>query len=55
MFRSYTYTAASIPIAMNAAFIPTTPPPMITSPFAPATPGIAPEEDAPSAQRASQA
>src|SRR5215213_1105379 len=41
MLRSYTYTSASMPIAMNAAFIPTTPPPM-TITFAAATPGTPP-------------
>src|SRR5213078_2742618 len=39
--RSKTYTSASIPIAMKAAFMPTTPPP-ITSTVAAATPGTPP-------------
>ena len=39
--RSSTKTSASIPMAMNAAFIPTTPPPMITT-VAEATPGTPP-------------
>ena len=39
--RSKTKTSASIPIAMKAAFMPTTPPP-ITITFAAATPGTPP-------------
>ena len=39
--RSNTNTSACIPIAMNAAFMPTTPPP-ITSTVAAATPGTPP-------------
>jgi hypothetical protein len=39
--RSNTNTSACIPIAMNAAFLPTTPPP-ITSTVAAATPGTPP-------------
>src|SRR3954470_15952154 len=41
MLRSYTNTDASIPSAMNAAFMPTTPPPMIIT-LAAATPGTPP-------------
>src|SRR3954451_23440981 len=41
MLRSKTVTSASMPMAMNAAFIPTTPPPM-TITFAAATPGTPP-------------
>ncbi len=41
MLRSYTNTSASMPIAMNAAFWPTTPPPMIIT-VAAATPGTPP-------------
>ncbi len=41
MFVSNTKTSASIPIAMKAAFIPTTPPPM-TITFAAGTPGTPP-------------
>ena len=38
MLRSNTNTSASMPMAMKAAFMPTTPPP-ITSTLAAATPG----------------
>ncbi len=41
MERSKTNTSACIPIAIIAAFMPTTPPP-ITSTFAAATPGTPP-------------
>ena len=41
MLRSNTKTSASMPIAMNAAFRPTTPPPMIIT-VAGATPGTPP-------------
>ncbi len=41
MLRSKTNTSASIPIAMKAAFMPTTPPP-ITITVAAATPGTPP-------------
>jgi hypothetical protein len=41
MLRSKTKTSASMPIAMKAAFSPTTPPP-ITSTVAAATPGTPP-------------
>ena len=41
MLRSNTYTVASIPRAMKAACMPTTPPP-ITTTFAAATPGTPP-------------
>ena len=47
---SKTNTSASMPIAMNAAFMPTTPPPMIIT-VAAATPGHAAEQDAAPAER----
>ena len=41
MLRSKTLTEASMPMAMNAAFMPTTPPPMIIT-LAAGTPGTPP-------------